>query len=310
MNTYQVIDAFKAAMRDAGIEPPDNILADAILHRFHIAGHTQGSRNGAYKLHLDGIKPAGYFEDFKAGIKSNWKSDAPAKQYSQEDRQQAEATKKAREQKQIQGQQQVAALAQRILNTATLLTGNNHPYLQAKRIHAYGIYRVKCWTKRHKTDDDKWLPINIHDVLVVPLVNINGKLWNLQAIFTETDPVLGRNKDFLGGGLTKGCFHTIGKPTDDIIICEGYATGASLHAATGSQVLCALSANNLLVVAQAVRSMDPRKKIIIAADNDTKTPGNPGVTAAKMAAVAVGGFLAVPPVPGDFNDYENMGMNP
>jgi putative DNA primase/helicase len=148
--------------------------------------------------------------------------------------------------------------------------------------------------------------INVTDVLLVPLIDIEGKLWNLQAIFPEPQPLLGRDKDFMNGGRMGGLFHVIGQPSDEIIICEGYATGASLHTATGFQVLCALSAGNLLNVAKAVRAVDTRKKLIIAADNDTKTPDNPGLTAAKKAALAVGGFLAVPPIAGDFNDYENM----
>jgi len=57
-----------------------------------------------------------------------------------------------------------------------------------------------------------------------------------------------------------GLFHAIGDATlDELIICEGYATGASLHEATGFQVLCAMSAGNLLPVAQAVRNADPKK---------------------------------------------------
>ena len=40
------------------------------------------------------------------------------------------------------------------------------------------------------------------------------------------------------------------------------------------------------------------------ADNDDKPDGsNPGVKAAKAAAAAIGGYLAIPPTPGDFNDY-------
>jgi putative DNA primase/helicase len=63
---------------------------------------------------------------------------------------------------------------------------------------------------------------------------------------------------------------------------------------------------NLLAVAQALRAADPGAKIILAADNDAKTPGNPGLTAAKKAAAAVGGLLAVPPTAGDFNDLQNQ----
>ena len=39
------------------------------------------------------------------------------------------------------------------------------------------------------------------------------------------------------------------------------------------------------------------------ADNDEHTPGNPGLTKAREAAVSVGALLAVPPCVGDFNDF-------
>ncbi len=305
MNTYQIIDAFKAAMREAGIEPPDTILADGVLHRFHIADHKHGSLNGAYKLHLDGGKPAGYFEDFKSGIKTNWKADGPSKPLTQAERQEHEAAKKARNQQRAQRYEQAASAAQRFLSSAKPLSGNDHPYLLKKHVDSYGLHRLKVWPKRFKNEAGQWASIVIDNVLLVPLIDINGKIWNLQAIFPEINPVLGRDKDFLGGGRLAGLFYVIGQATDDVIICEGYATGASLHAATGSQVLCAMSANNLFNVATAVRAVAPFKKIILAADNDEKTPGNPGLTAAKNAALAVGGLLAVPPIAGDFNDYEN-----
>lgn len=68
MNTFityvEIIDAFRSAMFDAGITPPDYIQADGQLHRFYIAGHKVGSQNGAYVCYSNG-HPAGYFEDFK-----------------------------------------------------------------------------------------------------------------------------------------------------------------------------------------------------------------------------------------------------
>ena len=110
------------------------------------------------------------------------------------------------------------------------------------------------------------LDITVQNVLLAPIIDIYNKLWNLQAIFPEPHALLGRDKDFLGGGRLGGLFHPIGDATEDIIICEGYATGASLHTATGLLTLCALSANNLLKVARSVRAVDPRKKITICAD--------------------------------------------
>lgn len=308
MNTYEILDAFKKAIQDTGSQPPEHINADGKLHRFHISGQKQDTKNGAYFLHTDG-KPNGYFEDFATGIKLKWKADGNAKPASQAEREDFAAKKVQAEQQQIQKYEQAAITAQRLLDTAKPLTNSEqHPYLIKKRVKPYGVYRLKTWHKRIKNEAGQWVSLDIHNVLLIPLIDLYGKLWNVQAIFSEAHPALGRDKDFLPGGRLGGLFHAIGQATnDEIIITEGFATGASLHEATGFQVLCAMSAGNLLSVAQAVRAADPKKKIVLAADNDDKKPGNPGVTAAKKAARAVGGFCCVPPVSGDFNDYANQG---
>lgn len=304
MHTHHIIDAFRAAMREHGIAPPERIIADGVLHRFHIAGQKHGSLNGAYKLYLTGHKPAGYFEDFRNGIKSNWKADAPVQPLTTADRQKIAEDKKQRDQHQAQRYERAAQIAQRLLGQSHTPT-DDHPYLIRKRVAAHGLRQLPAWNKRRRIDGDCFENVVVNNVLIVPLIDINGKLWNLQAIFPEPHPLLGRDKDFLSGGRLGGLCHAIGQPSDEVIVCEGYATGATLYTETGYQVLCAMSAGNLLYVAQAVRAVDPGKKIIIAADNDEKTHGNPGLTAAKKAALAVGGFLAVPPITGDFNDWAN-----
>jgi putative DNA primase/helicase len=301
---YQIIDAFKAAMQDAGIPAPDHIITDGKLHRAHIPEHKLGSQNLAYFLHTDG-KPNGWFKDFKSGIESKWKLDGETKPISQADRQQFEAAKQESRKLKAQRYEQAAIVAQRLVSIAKPLTGNNHPYLLRKQVDSFGLYRLKNWHKRVKDEAGQWVSLDIKNVLLVPLIDFNSKLWNVQLIFCEPHPLLGRDKDFLRDGRQAGTFHFIGQATDEVVICEGYSTGASLHTATGLQILCAMSAGNLFNVAQAVRAVDPRKKIIIAADNDTKKPGNPGLAAAKKAALAVGGFLAVPTFPGDFNDMAN-----
>jgi len=62
----------------------------------------------------------------------------------------------------------------------------------------------------------------------------------------------------------------------------------------------------MLSVGKLIRQNLPGAKIIFCADNDEKTAGNPGLTKANEAAAAVKGFVAVPPVSGDFNDYAAM----
>jgi putative DNA primase/helicase len=60
-------------------------------------------------------------------------------------------------------------------------------------------------------------------------------------------------------------------------------------------------------VALAVRKHHPGQRIVICADNDRHTAANPGLTKAREAALAVGGFVSVPEFPEgaegtDFND--------
>ncbi|WP_165917809.1 MULTISPECIES: toprim domain-containing protein [Methylomonas] len=298
-----MIEAFKAAMQESGIEPPPDLVADGVLHRYHISGHKPGSLNGAYLLHLDGYKPAGYAENFKTGVKITWKSDGQLKPTTEAERSQQEARKQQNEQRQQEKQQRAALQAGKLWAQAKEITErDDHPYLIQKGVDANGLRLLPAWIKRINQDGE-WRNLVVKNVLIVPLVDIHGKLHNLQAIFPNIDPTLGRDKDFLPGGRMGGLFHCIGQPTAEKIICEGYSTGASLYKATGLQTFCAMSAGNLLAVAQLVRKHRPTAKIVIAADNDEKTAGNPGLKAAKVAALAVGGLLAVPPMAGDFNDY-------
>jgi len=57
---------FAAAMCSAGIEPPAEIVADGLVHRFPVNGERRGKRSGAYRLYGDG-QPAGWFQSHKGG---------------------------------------------------------------------------------------------------------------------------------------------------------------------------------------------------------------------------------------------------
>lgn len=57
--------------------------------------------------------------------------------------------------------------------------------------------------------------------------------------------------------------------------------------------------------------IDNGRTIILCADNDRFTPGNPGVTKAREAALAVGGKILIPPFPEgstgtDWNDWASL----
>lgn len=135
--------------------------------------------------------------------------------------------------------------------------------------------------------------------LVVPLYNETGELVNVQLI--RHDGV----RHYLAGGQKQGASHRI-PGSAMVAVCEGYATGLSVHLATGATVYCAMDAGNLLAIAQVVRGMDDPLQpcqLWLAADNDATKTGNTGKTKAEQAAAAVGAVVALPPTAGDWNDY-------
>ncbi len=180
----------------------------------------------------------------------------------------------------------VAKRAARILEEA-MPASPDHPYLRIKSVKPYGI------KQRGK-------------VLVIPLLDWQGDVFGLQWIRPDG------SKRFLSGSEVSGHFFKIDGDEDRIFIVEGYATGASVHEATGATVICAFNCGNLLSVAKAVRRANTGTKIILCADNDQWTQGNPGLTKATEAARAVGGLLAIPQFrdtsarPTDFSDLHQQ----
>jgi len=123
------------------------------------------------------------------------------------------------------------------------------------------------------------------------------------------------DKKFLLGGKVQGCYYSIGNPDGAAALCisEGFSTSSTLREATGHPVAVAFNAGNLPVVAKIIREKFPKLPLIICGDDDRKTDGNPGLTKANEAALAVGGLVALPPFtdeelaadppPSDWNDY-------
>ncbi len=96
-----------------------------------------------------------------------------------------------------------------------------------------------------------------------------------------------------------------------LAICEGVATTLSVVQASAQHGIAALSAGNLVKVAQALRHRFPAAVIVVAADLD-KTTGAPDRHAVEAAAT-VGGLLAVPEFgpdreaeKNDFNDMASL----
>lgn len=79
-----------------------------------------------------------------------------------------------------------------------------------------------------------------------------------------------------------------------VCIAEGYATAASIHEATGHPVVVAFNAGNLAAVTRALRQTYPHARLIVCADDDFETPGNPGLALASAAARQSSARVSVP----------------
>ncbi|HEU0196690.1 MAG TPA: toprim domain-containing protein [Nevskiaceae bacterium] len=278
--------AFLSAIVDSGIActEPDRIEATGNLARFHVDGDKAGSRNGWAVLFGDAHGFAGAFGSWRTGYTRRWHQGCEA--ITGGDRRRLDAA--------IQSAQQARRAEREVVqsNAAEFATKTwqntcradpNHPYLVCKGAAPYGLHQIG-------------------DALLVAMCDAAGLVCNLQRIYPDGA------KRFLKGGRITGLHSAIGTPDGShLLLCEGWATGATLHAETGFPVWCAMNCGNLLSVAKDARRAFPDADIVVCGDDDRHTDGNPGRTKATAAAIAIGARLAFPTFPDDeagtdFND--------
>ncbi|MBY0303683.1 MAG: AAA family ATPase [Sphingomonas sp.] len=162
----------------------------------------------------------------------------------------------------------------------------SHPYLEAKGIRPNGT----------RLD-------GAH--ILVPLHGLDGKIQSLQTI----DPA--GHKLFCSDLPTAGGLFVIGQKIAEtagpVLVCEGFATGATLHEATGHTVVVAFNAGNLAKVAERLAATHSGIHWIVAGDDDRGKAKNPGREAAIAAARILGYAAVFPKFPAislgtDFND--------
>jgi phage/plasmid primase-like uncharacterized protein len=300
------------ATRELTLAPGRQLVADGQWHRCNVANKSDGKGDGSYKLCLDGRVPFGFYRNWTDGKDVDYWSDKPSRPLTEAEREEfdryvakarAEAEKMAAEEA-----IKAAKRAQAIWKEARPASPD-HPYLVKKGVKPHGL---RAWPH----------------ALLVPIYDQNRDLVSLQMIEKS-----GR-KIFLTGGRTQGCFFDIrGSNPDCIVICEGFATAASIFEATGAWVGVAFSANNLVPVATMIRCeisdansrvwrrqdreeaksplewRFPRNthfnpKLIIAADDDWKTKDNPGLFHGLDAARAAHALIAIPNFGDDRKDAE------
>jgi len=268
------LSQFQDAIRATGLQPPDSIFPGK-LHRFPGIGKRKGNTAGWCKLFDDGL--GGCFGDWSSGFSENWQAKRDRsfsyaereafKRRVQESRTQAEVKRK-------EECAEASEIALKIWNSAE--PAMFHEYLRCKQVLPLGIR------------------VDQHNNLLIPLTDGND-IHTLQ--FIQPDGT----KRFLKGGKTRGMFYQI-KPLaepEKLLICEGFATGATLYMNTKLPVMVAFNSGNLKPVAIAARKRWPDAELIIAGDDDRENDGNPGATKARQAAIATSALVALPIWPRD-----------
>lgn len=290
------------SMDDAGLLPsnPSSIVPDDKLSSYHIAGDRPGAKKGFYRLAVDpqGDFAYGYFGDYRIGEPHAWHA-RTARRLSREEREGID--RRMEEARQRAAQEEIrrhGEMAQEARDFLLFLDPApfNHPYLIRKKIHAYGAL------------------VSGQD-LIIPMQDA-AQVWSYQSIAPD-----GQKLYFGGqpGARARGLWFKIPGDTT-ICVCEGFATGASIHAATGHTVYVTFSAGNMVACAREIRLIHPASTIIFCADNDHyKRDKNgviiqTGVKKAIEAANLVGGYVTYPKTEDllggedrtDFNDLHEL----
>ncbi|MCL2644390.1 MAG: toprim domain-containing protein [Betaproteobacteria bacterium] len=275
---------FREAILQSGMMPPE-VITPGKWHKFPGVGKANGNKAGWCRLFDDCT--GGVFGCYATGLDEVWQADRGRKWTAEEQatfRVKVEKDRKEREAEEAKRKAEAREAAALIWSNA--YPAEKHGYLERKGIQAHGVKTIHADTAHRDCPSlsDELAGL----LLVIPMRDESGLLHSLQFIDEAGE------KRFLSGGKKKGCYYSIGKPDGVLCIAEGFATAASIHEATGYAVAVAFDCGNLKPVAEALRAKLPDVQIVICADDDNATEGNPGITKAKEAAAAIGGVVAVP----------------
>ena len=293
MSRTEIQAEFADALHRAGLRPKGAPIMDGRKHRAPVEGDRRGRLSGTYIGHLD-AHPAGYIHNFKTGEEIRWRASRSNKELTPEERataREALAAQQAARDAQRRHQEAVVSHAvSAVWNRAKPV--QTHPYLARKGVEAHGLRQ------------------NRRGELLVPMRDIDGRLWSVQTITPDGGKLFRRE------GRKQGTHALLGdlQPGAPVVIAEGFATAATLRETTSLTTVVAFDSGNLMDVARAYRERDPERPIIFAADNDHHLPRrdppspNVGLTKATEAAAAVKGIVLAPSFAPtdkgtDWNDY-------
>ena len=273
-----LVQQLRNAFEEAGLEAPEPIRVDGLLHRFSVGG--QGDDAGWYCIFGDGI-PAGVIGNWKTGQTHNFRADLPRPLTVAEEfgiRARIEEARKQRQKETEVRHEKAAATVSEIWDRAGPASPD-HGYLKKKGVQTHGA----------KVGGD--------GRLIFPLYNEEGKLSSLQYVGVDG------TKMYQAGGAVKACFYQMGAAgeSDTIYLAEGFATAATICETMKAPTFAAYSANNLEPVCAIIRKKYPAAEIVIIADNDKSGTGQ---MYSNQASAKHGARVIIIPNEGqDANDY-------
>jgi putative DNA primase/helicase len=230
-----------------------------------------------YKLREERTRQGGYVV---LGSFGNWKGDeryrvqVDWKGMGQAEREELEKRRRERAQAELQERQASAALAAMSAGElwAQAQRQGRSDYLARK-----GVDPEAC---RYLRDGSIVVPLLRYDEPRDTALKALQRIW--------PDGTKRFTKGFQKPGTCLRLGHAVvGQP---MLVCEGYATALTLRMAVDKRlpVVVALDAGNLQPVAELLRQLYPACRLLICADDDYMTVGNPGRDKALKAARAVG----------------------
>lgn len=302
------------------IVAPKDVIADGNFHRVNADGDKTNVRDAWYIVHMDD-HPAGMFghnalfpgEKFKFRFKGEVAAQTAEQRKARIEqlaRDKAARSEERRQRAEKSAQNSVQILSRAVPYSADAHASLNNYFARKGIVDACGALIGDF----PAFDANSGKPTVIKNAILIPMRDLDGRVWSLQAIFPDANNVLGRDRTYLAGGDKLGKFFTIGDPKkvhgqDCYVVCEGFATGVAIHHATRHAVRVAFDAGSLEPVAQVLRDAYPDAALFIAGDNDRwKEPGkNPGLMAMWSAVSAADGMGVWPPFMADAGKIDAAG---
>ena len=269
-------EEFSRALLDAGLKLETYPVMDGQIHRVPVMGGKSGAKDGAYCGYEDG-RPNGWYQNHRTGQQGKWVANGHTLTEPARNELRQEAAENLTAAESERQEQQEKAKKRAYAKWMNAEVAQEHPYLSKKDIEPLDVRQDK------------------HGNLIVPGYDLeSGRIQTLEYINQEGA------KWYEKGCPKKGAVCVLPnkealKEADVVLMVEGYATGASVHLATGLPVAVAFDAGNIKDAARAIKAKIPNARITICADNDPPRPDgtNIGVMKAKEAAASVPGTKVV-----------------